>query len=73
MVKNLVSDLILAHLAQIWAAIFFLNLAPSFTRCHCQQSSCTISEKIIDPILRKLSDNQMNRQMDRWMRMISWM
>ena len=35
---------------------FFKNLAPSVTRYHGQLSSCTISEKTNDPILRKLSD-----------------
>ena len=36
---------------------FFLkNLALSITRYHGQLSSCTISDKTKDPILRKLSD-----------------
>ena len=43
---------------------FFKNLAPSFTRCHGQLSSCTISEKTNDPILGKLSDGQTDRQTD---------
>ena len=43
---------------------FFKNLAPSFTRCHGQLSSCTISEKTNDPILGKLSDGQKDRQTD---------
>ena len=34
------------------------NLAPSVTRYHGQLSSCTISEKPNDSILRKLSDGQ---------------
>ena len=34
------------------------NLASSVTRYHSQLSSCTISEKTNDPILRKLSDKQ---------------
>ena len=34
------------------------NLVLSATRCHGQLSSCTISEKTNDPILRKLSDGQ---------------
>ena len=64
-----VLDLVLAHLAQIWAAFlfiffFFKNLAPSLTRCHGQLSSCTISEKTNDPILGKLSDGQKDRQTD---------
>ena len=33
---------------------FFLNLATSVTRYHGQLSSCTISEKLNDPILREL-------------------
>ena len=33
-----------------------LNLAFSVTRYHGQLSSCTISEKTYDPILRKLND-----------------
>ena len=37
---------------------FFTNLAPSVTRHHGQRSSCTISEKINDPILRKRSDDR---------------
>ena len=43
------------------------NLALSVTRYHAQLSSCTISEKNNDPILRKLSDGQT----DKWMRVIS--
>ena len=56
MAKNLVLGLKLAHLAQIL----------SVTRYHGQLSSCTISEKTNDPILRKLSDRQMDRRTDRW-------
>ena len=53
---------------------FFLkNLASSVLTYHGQLSSCTISEKTNDPILRKLSDGQTNgwtdgrtdRRMDR--------
>ena len=66
MAKNLVSGLVLAHLAQIWAAnFFFKNLASSVTRYHGQLSSCTISEKINDPILRKLSDRRTDAQTDK--------
>ena len=65
MEKNLVSGPILAHLAQIWAANFFKNLALSVTRYHGQLSSCTISEKSNDPTLRKLSGRQMDRLTDR--------
>ena len=35
---------------------FFQNLVSLITRYHGQLSSCTISGKINDPILRKLSD-----------------
>ena len=37
---------------------FFKNLASSVSRYHGQLSSCTISEKTNDPILRKISDGQ---------------
>ena len=37
---------------------FFKNLAPSVTRYHGRLSSCTMSEKTNDSILRKLSDRQ---------------
>ena len=42
--------------------LFFKNLALSFTRCHVQLPSCTISEKTNDPILRKLSDRRTDGQ-----------
>ena len=46
-----------AHLAEIRAAIFFpKNLAFSDTWYHDQLSSCTISEKTNDPVLKTLSD-----------------
>ena len=52
-------DLILANLAQIMAAkLFFAKSGSSITRCHGQLSSCTTSEKTIDPIFRKLSDGR---------------
>ena len=55
MAKNVVLSLILAHLTQIQAANFFCkNLALSVTRYHGQLLPCTITEKTIDPILRKL-------------------
>ena len=41
---------------------FFKNLALSTTRYHGQLSSCTISEKTNDPILRKLSDGRNDGQ-----------
>ena len=61
---GLVSGLILAHLVQVLAAnfSFFFPKKKSdcvsypVTRYHGQLSSCTISEKTNDPILRKLSD-----------------
>ena len=64
MVKNLGLDLILAHFVQIRAAnfFFFKNLAPSVTRCHAQLSSCTISERTNDVILRKFSDGRTDGQ-----------
>ena len=37
---------------------FFKNLTSSVTRYNGQLSSCTISEKTNDPILRKLSDGR---------------
>ena len=43
--------------------IFFKNLALSVTRYHGQLSSCTISEKTNDPILRKL-EKMRNRGTD---------
>ena len=43
---------------------FFKNLAPSVTRCHGQLSTCTVSEKTNDSILRKLSDGWTERQRD---------
>ena len=42
--------------------IFFKNLASSVTRYHGQLSSCTISEKSNDRILRKLSDERTGRR-----------
>ena len=37
---------------------FFLSKISSVTRCYGQRSSCTISGKTNDPILRKLRDEQ---------------
>ena len=46
---------------------FEKNLAPSVTIYYGQLSSCTISEKTNDPILRNLSDRQTNRrQINSW-------
>ena len=45
---------------------FFLkNLTLSVTRYYSQLSSCKISEKTNDPILRKLSDGETDRQAGR--------
>ena len=44
---------------------FFKNLAPSVTRYYGQLSSCKISEKTNDPILRKFSDGWADRWTDR--------
>ena len=46
---------------------FFKNLTLSVTRYHGQLSSCKISEKTNDQILRKFSD----RGLARWTRLIS--
>ena len=45
--------------------LIFKNLALSVTRYNGQLSSCTISEKTNDPILRKFSDGQTDGQRDR--------
>ena len=46
--------------------IFFLkNLASSVTRYNGKISSCTISDKTNDPILRKLRDGRTERRADR--------
>ena len=50
---------------------FFRNLALSVTRYHVQVSSCKISEKANDPILRNFSDGQMVRRTDRQAGVIS--
>ena len=75
MAKNLVSSPFLGGLAQIRAAKFFF-IASSVARYYGQLSSCAISEKTNDPILKKLSGNERtdlvaNRQMDRRIRVIS--
>ena len=43
---------------------FFKNLALSVTRYHGQVSSCTISEKTSDSILRKSSDRRTDGRTD---------
>ena len=57
--KKLVLVIILVYLAQIF--FFFKNLAPSVTKYHGHLSSCTISEKSNDPILRKLREGRTDR------------
>ena len=42
--------------------LFFVDFTS--TKCHSQLSSCTISEKTNDPILRKLSDARTDRKTD---------
>ena len=54
----------LGSLSQNSGCHFFKNLALSVTRYHGQLSSCTISEKTNDPILRKVSDGRTDRQID---------
>ena len=50
----------------IWSAnSLFKNLLSSVTRDHNQLSSCTISENNIDPIFRKISDEQTDGQRGR--------
>ena len=45
--------------------LVFSKVCLSVTRYHGLVSSCTISEKNNDPILRKLSDERMDSQTDR--------
>ena len=40
-------------------------VAPAVTRCYGQLSSCRISDKTNDPILRKLSDGRTEGQTDK--------
>ena len=54
------------------AKLFFAKSGSSVTRCHGQFSSCTTSEKTIDPIFRKLSDGRADRGTDRRTRVISY-
>ena len=72
MAKNLISGLIWAGWPRIRAAIFLKkNLGSSVTRYHGQLSSCPISGKPDDPILRKFSDGRTDRTADRRMRVTS--
>ena len=73
MTKSLILDLIWARCPQIRVAnLFFKNLALSLLRYHGQLLSCTILEKANDSILRKLSDERTDRQIDRRARVISY-
>ena len=54
-----------------WQIFFFKNLASWVTRYHGQLSSCTISEKANDPILRKLSDRRTDGWRDRFRNRLS--
>ena len=57
MPKNLIWGPILAHLTRVWVVkFFFRNLVLSVTIYHCQLSSCAMSEKTNDPILRQLGE-----------------
>ena len=57
MPKNLILGPILAHLTRVWTVNFFFgNLVSLVTRYHGQLSSCAMSEKTNDPILRKLGE-----------------
>ena len=62
MAKNLVSGPILA--INSGCQFFFTNLASSVTRYHGQISSCIISEKTNNPILRKLSRGRTDGRTD---------
>ena len=72
--KNLVWGLILAPLAHNWAQKIFSRdfssirsyLASSVTRYHGQLSSCTISEKTNDLILKNFSDGLTDWWTDGW-------
>ena len=69
MVKKLILSLNKAHRDQIRVANFFIfllfkNLASPVTRYHGQFSSCNISEKTNDPILRKFSDGKTDGRTD---------
>ena len=65
--KKLILRIILARCAQSRATnfFFFKNLALPVTRYHGQLSSCTISEKTNDSILRKFSDGRTDGRTDR--------
>ena len=66
MAKNLILGLIYLSWSQTWVAkFFFKNLATSVTRFYGQLSSCIISEKTNDRILRKFSDGRTNGRVNR--------
>ena len=67
MAKKQILGPILVCLTQIRAVdfFFFKNLALSANRYHGQLSSCTISEKTNELILRKFSDGRTEGQTDR--------
>ena len=46
-------------------SLFFKNMGRSVTTYLSQLSSCTISEKANDPVLRKVSDRRADRETDR--------
>ena len=72
MAKNLVSGPILALFGpNISHQVFFKILTLPVTKYYGQLSSSTLSEKYIDPILRKLSDGQTDRRTNRRTRVIS--
>ena len=75
MAKNLVLSLILAHMAQIQAAIFFFFFQNSGSANSWSAIIMYNIRKNNDPILRKLSDRPRDRQADgqtdRWTRVIS--
>ena len=65
MAKNLVSGLILAHLAQIRANNFFKkNLASSINIHHVSYDHVQYQKKINDPIFKKFSDGRTDRETD---------
>ena len=65
MAKNLVSDLILAHLAQIRTNnIFFKNLALSISIHHTSYHHVQYQKKTNNPILKKFSDGRTDGQTD---------
>ena len=66
MTKNLILDLVYVDWAQIWAVNYFFikHFVASVTRYHGELSSCKISEKTNDLILRKFSEGRTDGQTD---------